>query len=84
MSTCAHVDIHTCTCNRASGALWRYQSFDSEILKSLFGRERGVSQSLGRMGVFRREPSGGSIDNRGRLVGATAPVRWDGDNEVFR
>jgi hypothetical protein len=43
-----------------------------------------VSQSLGQMGVFRRLPSGGSINSRGRLVGATAPVRWGGDNEVFR
>ena len=36
---CAYGYTHMRTCNRASGALWRYQSFDSEILKILFGRE---------------------------------------------
>ena len=48
---------------------------------SLLGRvlELGMEQ-----GVFRRLPFGGSINSRGRLVGAAAPVRWGGDNEVFR
>ncbi len=35
---------------------------------------KGVLQSLGEMGVSRREALGGQMDSRGRLVGATAPV----------